>query len=178
VSNSLWQRIEEARSRWNVLEHSFYRRWSAGELTAEELAHYAGQYRHAVEAIAELSASAAAAAEGGARQGLERHADEERAHVALWDGFLEAAGGTAASEPAPETRECVQAWSRKDLAGALVTLYAIESGQPEISKTKREGLLLDGLAGPDEDELVAAAESAFRGNWRLLDGVERRFGRG
>ena len=38
MSNDVWQRIEEARDRWNVLEHPFYQRWSAGELSREELA--------------------------------------------------------------------------------------------------------------------------------------------
>ena len=59
MSNDVWQRIEEARTRWNVLEHPFYQRWSAGELTSEELARYSGQYRYAVEAIATMSENAA-----------------------------------------------------------------------------------------------------------------------
>ena len=49
--NFAW--IEPARARWNVLEHSFYRRWSAGELSRRELAVYAGEYRHAVQALAD-----------------------------------------------------------------------------------------------------------------------------
>ena len=98
----------------------------------------------------------------------------------------------------------MRAWTADgDLAERLVRLYAIESGQPQISRTKREGLLdrygfADGAgtayfrvhetrdvehaaevreliaevgADADPDALVAAAESAFRANWRLLDGV-------
>jgi pyrroloquinoline-quinone synthase len=209
VSNSLWQRIEAVRDRWNVLEHPFYQRWSAGELTGEELAHYAGEYRHAVVAIACLSDAAAAAAEGEARSVLSDHAAEERAHVELWDRFRDEADGKAQVEPAPETSECVGAWTQDELLPALVALYAIESGQPEISRTKLEGLtghygfdegpaiqyfslhaerdlghaaeareLIEArVAGADETELVGVAESVFRGNWTLLDGVERAFGR-
>jgi pyrroloquinoline-quinone synthase len=201
---TIWERIEEARERWNVLEHPFYQRWSAGELSREELARYSGQYRHATEAIARLSADAADAAPAGERHELRRHAEEEAGHVALWDGFVEAIGGDIGAEPAPETRECVCAWTADDgYLPALVRLYAIESGQPAISHTKREGLAAhygvgdgdgnayfrvheeldrehaeDGRAlierhldGEDEDKLVGAAESAFRANWRLLDGV-------
>jgi pyrroloquinoline-quinone synthase len=83
-------------------------------------------------------------------------------------------------------------------------MYAIESGQPEISRIKREGLArfygIDGgpggeyfrlheeadhahaedsrrlieeaMSAEDADAVVAAAESAFRANWRLLDGVD------
>jgi pyrroloquinoline quinone (PQQ) biosynthesis protein C len=69
--------------------------------------------------------------------------------VALWDGFVEAAGGCAGDGPTPETEECVRAWSDSPavqaggdaLLGRLVRLYAIESGQPEISRIKRQGLV-------------------------------------
>ena len=202
MSTSIWERIERSRTRWNVLRHPFYQRWSAGELTAEELARYSGQYRHAVETIAAMSDSAANAEPD--REELRRHAAEELGHVRLWDGFLDAAGGSPGDAPTPETAECVRAWTADgDALETLARLYAVESGQPEISRTKREGLLdrygfedgagtayfrvhetrdlehaaearelIEDLAEDgDEDRLVAAAESAFRANWRLLDGV-------
>jgi pyrroloquinoline-quinone synthase len=204
VSASVWERIEESRARHNVLEHPFYVRWSAGELSREELARYAGQYRHATEALARLCRQAAESAPEEHREEIEAHADEEAAHVGLWDGFIEAAGGEIGAEPTAETAECVTAWAAPDgYLAELARMYAIESGQPEISRIKREGLSrfygIDGGAGSeyfriheeadhahaaesrrlideamtpaDEDALVAAAESAFRANWRLLDGV-------
>ncbi len=204
MSNDVWQRIEQARARWNVLEHPFYQRWSAGELSREELAEYSGQYRHATAALARLSADVAEAAPESERAELRRHAEEEASHIALWDGFVEAVGGAVAAEPNAETRECVEAWTANDgHLGQLVRMYAIESGQPQISKTKRDGLAAhygigDGsgneyfrvheeadvhhaeearglieehLDGADPDQLAAAAESVFRANWRLLDGV-------
>ena len=199
---TIWERIDLARERWNVLRHPFYIRWTAGELTAEQLARYSGQYRHAVEAIARASERAADAAPGHPE--LREHAVEERDHIALWDAFVAATGGNAGAEPTAETAECASAWSADgDLAALLVTLYAIESAQPEISRLKREGLvstygfspgdgtryfevherrdsehaaqarqLLAQVADQaDEDRLVAAAERAYRANWRLLDGV-------
>jgi pyrroloquinoline-quinone synthase len=140
VTERTWSRIEDARERWNVLRHPFYRRWSAGGLSPDELARYSGQYRHAVEAIATVSEDAARAA--SERPELRRHADEERSHVALWDGFVAAAEGDTAAVPTPETDRCARAWSGDgDLVASLVTLYAIESGQPEISRIKRQGLV-------------------------------------
>ena len=138
---NLWDRIEQSRARWNVLEHPFYQRWSAGELTLEELAGYSGQYRHATEAVATMSASLAEAAPESERKGLRAHAREEADHVAMWDQFVEAVGGEVSADPNPETLECIEAWTRADGFGPqLARLFAVESGQPEISKTKSEGL--------------------------------------
>ncbi len=134
-------RIDQARRECNVLEHPFYQRWSAGELSAEELGFYAGEYRHAVVALAQASDSAAAKAGMEHRAGLERHAAEEQSHVALWDEFAKAARADAGPALA-ETDECSRAWTAgEDLLERLAVLYAIEASQPEIAQTKLEGLV-------------------------------------
>ena len=135
--------LEAVRERWNVLEHPFYTRWSAGELTRDELAAYSGQYRRAVVALADASAAAAHAAGDRTLRGeLDEHAREEAAHIELWDRFTAAIGGDAAAEPTPETEACAETWAaERPLLGSLVALYAIESGQPAISETKRSGLV-------------------------------------
>lgn len=190
----LIDRIDEARERWDVLKHPFYVRWERGELTRDELAHYAGEYRHAVVALARAAEAA----------GDEQHAREESDHIGLWDDFAASLGAPLDREPAPETRDCADAWARHDRLEALAVLYAIESAQPAIAETKLRGLVehygfaegptteyfalhakrdiehaaeaRDALveASPqDEDGLVAAAEAALRANWELLDGVDR-----
>ena len=204
----LFDRLADAQRRCNVLEHPFYQRWSAGELTREELSHYAGEYRHAVVALAEAAEATARAAEPAIRAQIEEHAAEEVAHLDLWDDFARAVEADLHREPAEETAECVAAWTAAGNAlEGLVVLYAIESAQPAISVTKLDGLtahygmpegpateyfalhgerdhehaaqsralIEERLAGADEDRLVEVAEAALRGNWTLLDGVERRF---
>jgi pyrroloquinoline-quinone synthase len=190
----LLARLDEARERWNLLNHPFYRRWNCGELKREDLAYYAGQYRHAVVALAETAGKADA-----------EHAREEAEHVLLWDEFADAVGA-APAEPSAETAACVSAWlAPEDPIGALAVLYAIEAGQPDVSQTKLDGLadhygvdrhepgaayfalhieldhehaassraLLEAHSG-DEDRLVELVQNALRGNWILLDGVEAR----
>jgi pyrroloquinoline-quinone synthase len=144
-------RLDQTRSACNVLEHPFYQRWSAGELSAGELECYAGEYRHAVLALAEASALAAAHAGPAHASGLSAHAAEEAAHVDLWDDFARATRtpgardsnqATDANAPLAETQACVRAWTAgESLLEHLAVLYAIEAGQPEISETKLEGLI-------------------------------------
>jgi pyrroloquinoline-quinone synthase len=138
-----WARLEDVRARNNVLEHTFYQRWSKGELTRDELAVYAGEYHHAVVALADASARAARAADPSIKAELTEHAAEEASHVPLWAEFAAAVGGTPSTRPAPETTACATTWAGdddRDLLNTLVGLYAIESGQPAIATTKHEGL--------------------------------------
>jgi pyrroloquinoline-quinone synthase len=206
----LFDRLADVHSRWNVLEHPFYTRWTAGELTRDELSWYAGEYRHAVVALARATEATARAAEPAVRAQLEGHAAEEAEHVGLWDAFARAVDADVTQEPAAESAECAAAWTAAgDALEGLVVLYAIESAQPAIAQTKLDGLvehygfeegpateyfslhaerdhehaaqsralIEERVTEADEDRLVATAESALRGNWTLLDGVERRFGR-
>jgi pyrroloquinoline-quinone synthase len=136
--------LDAARRRINVLEHPFYERWSAGELTPGELGFYAGEYRHAVVALADASCLAAAKAGPAHEPALARHAQEEASHIELWDDFARAVGAQGAggeSEPLEQTRECAATWTAGgDLLEHLAVLYTVEASQPAISTTKLVGL--------------------------------------
>ncbi len=189
---SLIEQLDAERERLNTLRHPFYLRWSAGELTREQLAVYAGQYRHAVVALAELAA----------RDGDAEHAREEAAHIELWDAFADGIGATR-DEPTPETQSFVSALRATTTPAQVdAVLYAIESLQPPVSQSKLDGLkahygfagdepattyfrvhsTLDDeharqaaarLEGADEGGAAECASAALRANWELLDGVER-----
>jgi pyrroloquinoline-quinone synthase len=192
---NLIERIDEARARRNILDHPFYARWERGELSRDELAFYAGEYRHAVVALADAASAAGDLA----------HAAEEAAHIDLWDDFAAALDAPLDREPTVETRDCAEAWRQTDPLEARAVLYAVEAGQPDVSRTKLTGLVehygfetgkateyfelhaerdhehaaqsktaLEGAPAEDADRLVAAAEAALEGNWRLLDAVEMR----
>lgn len=142
--------IEALRRRWDVLRHPFYERWSAGELSRAELQAYAREYERAVVAIAVASRRAAELTDSSLGGELERHAAEEEAHIELWRTFDDGIGGRAslsaddADGPLPQTVALERTWSgseQSSLAEHLVTLYAVESAQPEIARVKLNGLL-------------------------------------
>jgi pyrroloquinoline-quinone synthase len=143
---NFWNRLETVAEQHSVLRHSFYLRWSEGTLGIDELAHYSGQYRHAVIALSDASAAAAHSPEAGADAPmLAEHAAEEAAHVELWDEFVTAVGGQVAAAPNDQTRACAAVWAgdqSRPLLHTLTALYTIESAQPAISKTKQAGLAL------------------------------------
>jgi len=203
-------RLETLRERWNVLEHPFYQRWSEGSLEREELSFYAGEYRHAVIALAEAVDAAARASEPEARAQLGEHAAEEAEHVELWEAFAGELGAELDRAPRPETAACHESWTAgRDALENLVAAFTIESGQPAIARTKLDGLIgryefeegpateyfalhserdhehaaqareliEERLADADLDRLLEVAEGVLKGNWTLLDGIEREFGR-
>ena len=194
----LFDRLDAARARWDVLKHPFYLRWECGELSRDELGFYAGEYRRAVIALAHTAAAG----------GSEEHAAEERAHIDLWDDFAAALDAPLDREPTLETEECAAAWTSDEPHEAAAIMYALESSQPAISRTKLAGLVdhygfqagspaveyfalhaerdvehaaearerLDREAAPgDVQRLAAAGEAALAANWKLLDGVEAAF---
>jgi pyrroloquinoline-quinone synthase len=141
----IFAQLDEARRRTNVLEHPFYQRWSSGELQDGELELYAGEYGHAVRALAQASRLAAEKAASGwapiHAAGLAHHAAEEESHVELWEQFVRAVGDGDHREPLAQTRTCAQAWTAgEDLLERLAVLYTVEASQPAISTTKLAGL--------------------------------------
>lgn len=72
-----------------------------------------------------MSADIATAAPAVERNGLKNHAREEAEHIAMWDGFVEAVGGTVGATPNAETLECVETWTTVS-AAKLARLYAVE----------------------------------------------------
>jgi pyrroloquinoline-quinone synthase len=152
----IFAQLDDARRRTNVLDHPFYQRWSAGELAPAELELYAGEYGHAVRALAQASSRAAEQADPEHAAELGRHAEEESSHVELWEQFAHAvavsedvaphsgASGQplgASVTPLAQTRACAQSWvAGDDLLERLAVLYTIEASQPAISTTKLDGL--------------------------------------
>jgi pyrroloquinoline quinone (PQQ) biosynthesis protein C len=130
--------------RRNLLDHSFYRKWVAGELSVDELRYYTCQYALVVAALPQWLRQAASGLQAQAVQ-LERHAVEEDRHVALWHTFAKALGITASvlatTVPNPATVELLRRADElsRQPAGVAVA-WAIEAQTPAVSAEKLRGL--------------------------------------
>lgn len=136
----------------SILRHPFYQAWENGELTRAQLATYARIYYPHVRAFPTYLETLLEHAHDPRVRAelLDNLADERRnpaPHDALWLDFAEALGldraEVAAAEPHPSARATVDTFTglaRAGLAAGLAALYAYESQQPEVSRTKAEGL--------------------------------------
>ena len=147
--NTIEKKIEEH----HLLNHSFYKAWNAGELDRSTIQEYAAQYFKHVSAFPRyLSAIHSNCDHIGTRKILlENLNDEEMGpedHPELWMRFAEGMGNTRDEVKnavlMEETEELVNTFNQlsrsEDYLKGLAALYCYESMQPEISKTKKEGL--------------------------------------
>ena len=59
--------------------------------------------------------------------------------------------------------------------GPATEYFSLHGERDHEHAAQSRALIEERLAGADEDRLVEVAEAALRGNWTLLDGVEKRF---
>jgi pyrroloquinoline-quinone synthase len=158
-SEQFFKQLEARIAPYDLLCHPFYRAWSAGELTRDDLRAYAQDYYRQVEAFPSyLAAFGLRLEEGELRRAvLANMCDEKGAegskrmgsvpHSDLWLDFAEGMGSSRNLDwhnPAPEVRQLVRYFHR--VAGesspeeALAAFYVYESQVPRIAQEKARGL--------------------------------------
>jgi pyrroloquinoline-quinone synthase len=148
LDNVLQARLEGRR----LLDHPFYRRWSRGEVGVEELRAYAAQYRHFEAAVpSHLQVVAEGAEHPALRAQALRNLDDEAGHLALFDDFTTALGGSRQESPSPAMARLLEVYAAARTRGAaegFAALLAYEAQSPEVAASKAQGLrehrILDG----------------------------------
>jgi pyrroloquinoline-quinone synthase len=138
--------LEERIAGYDLLCHPYYKAWTAGQLTREDLREYASDYYHHVASFpAYLSALHSRLEDGELRRAVLRNlCDEEiegRPHSELWLDFAE---GIGADRDQVRQRELIAEFRRVAREGstaeALAAFYAYESQVPRVAKEKADGL--------------------------------------
>jgi len=151
-------RLDDCIRKYDLLCHPFYKAWSAGELTREDLREYAENYYHHVEAfptyLAELGVRLE---EGEVRRAVLANMTDEKggedlfgnpqsSHAELWLDFVEGMGGSRKPKRQPfvEVRQLISHFHRVAGEGtqeeALAAFYAYESQVPRVAQEKDRGL--------------------------------------
>jgi pyrroloquinoline-quinone synthase len=218
-------RLEERIHKYDLLCHPFYKAWSAGKLTRDDLRAYAEDYYPHVEAFPGYLAQLGVRLEEGELRravlanmtdeegGEDSFGEPERSHSELWLDFVEGIGGSRVSRrrPVGEVGKLIEWFQSVAREGtpeeALAAFYAYESQVPRVAQEKDRGLRE--LYGADEKtrgyftlhttadvyhaqvwrkqlerrvtanpeiakKALAAAESAAKALWAVLDGFETR----
>ena len=153
------QQLDARIAKYDLLCHPFYKAWSAGELTRDELREYAQDYYHHVEAFPSYLAALGLRLEDGElrRAVLANMRDEKGAgggsgkdavpHSDLWLDFAEGMGSSRNLDwhnPVAEVRQLVRHFQQVASNGtpqeALAAFYAYESQVPRVAAEKERGL--------------------------------------
>ena len=161
TTTEFFEALDARIAKYDLLCHPFYKAWSAGELTREDLRKYAQNYFHHVNEFPEyLQVFASRLQPGELRRAVLANRDDEvglhgsRPHSELWLDFVEGMGGERAGseEPIAEIESLTQQFHSAARQGAaeeaLATFYAYESQVPRVAAEKARGL--QAMYGADE----------------------------
>jgi pyrroloquinoline-quinone synthase len=154
-----FEKLDARIAKYDLLCHPFYKAWSAGELTRDDLREYAQDYYHHVEAFPSyLAALGMRLDEGELRRAVLANLCDEKGvdgepgrdsvpHSDLWLDFAEGMGSSRNLEwhnPVPEIRQLIrhfqQVASDASPEEALAAFYTYESQVPRIAQEKERGL--------------------------------------
>ena len=154
-----FQQLNARIGKYDLLCHPFYKAWSAGQLTRNDLREYAQDYFHHVEAFPSyLAALGMRLEEGELRRAVLANMCDEKGvdgqpgrdsvpHSDLWLDFAEGMGSSRNLEwhsPVPEIRQLIRHFHQVASEGspedALAAFYAYESQVPRVAEAKASGL--------------------------------------
>ncbi|HZQ66924.1 MAG TPA: iron-containing redox enzyme family protein [Terriglobales bacterium] len=158
-SRQFFVELDARIAQYDLLCHPFYKSWTAGQLTEEDLREYARDYYHHVAAFPTYLAEfgirlndgelrrAVLANMSDEKGGEDVYGDPSASHAELWLDFAEGMGAMRdlrLHQPLPEIKALInffhQVSSERSPAEALAAYYAYESQVPRIAREKARGL--------------------------------------
>jgi pyrroloquinoline-quinone synthase len=156
TTDNCFQELDARIAQFDLLCHPFYKAWSAGELSRDDLREYAQDYYHHVKAFpAYLAAFSIRLDESELRRAVLANMANEKGgdspahpeHAELWLDFAEGMGSgrdLRSHQPAAGVRQLTSFFHDVASEGApeeaLAAFYAYESQVPRVAKEKNRGL--------------------------------------
>jgi pyrroloquinoline-quinone synthase len=120
-----------------LLDHPFYQAWTEGKVTREQLAIYHKSYAEFIRRIPDYWQKVVDAFGQDTPLGHDVVRDE-REHITLWERWGKDLTPPGAHPDMQETLDAFEEMTPSQLLGAL---QAFEMQQPEVARTKKEGLI-------------------------------------
>jgi pyrroloquinoline-quinone synthase len=120
-----------------LLDHPFYQAWTRGEVTTATLASYHRAYAAFIERIPSWWRTALEGAGDTSAQGR-TIVREEESHIPLWDAWGRLLPDAAIG---PDLQSIISEFDALSPAALLGALQAFEIQQPEVARSKKEGLV-------------------------------------
>jgi pyrroloquinoline-quinone synthase len=158
TTEQFFEQLDTRIANYDLLCHPFYKAWSAGQLTRDDLREYAQDYFHHVDAFPTYLAELGIRLDEGElrravltnmadEKGTAEAAGEESAHSELWLDFAEGMGASRdlrKHSPLSEVKQLTAFFHRVASEGtpeeALAAFYVYESQVPRVAKEKARGL--------------------------------------
>jgi len=154
TANEFFDQMDARIAKHDLLCHPFYKAWSAGTLTREDLQRYGREYFHHVAAFpVYLEEFGARVEDDQLRRAVEVNREDElgmdgsRPHPQLWLDFVEGMGGDrnpSQYAPIAEITQLMESFHHvareRTPEEALAAFYAYESQVPRIAQEKERGL--------------------------------------
>lgn len=122
--------------KFKLLNHPFYQSWSRGEITKLQLARYAHSYYQFIQQIPIFWLQATTGLKV-TNEDTKQVIFEELEHIILWEKFMHMLPYTSFC-PMNDVIDSFKAMNDSELLGAI---HSFEIQQPEVAKTKMEGLI-------------------------------------
>lgn len=119
-----------------LLDHPFYQSWTKGEITNEQLADYTYSYYELIQEIPNLWSKAITGL-NAVSEDSEKLISEETSHISMWNDFKV----KQSSSNYPSMKDVIKELSAMNPSELLGAIHSFEIQQPEVAKTKKEGLL-------------------------------------
>jgi pyrroloquinoline-quinone synthase len=158
-------KIEEEIEERSLLKHPFYRMWSGGKLTLDQLAGYSKEYYQLVKAVPKLVANVGTLTnDPSVKSRIHENLEEELTHIEPWVMFSGALGVSRSELDSHAGARCtldsvgeLDRLTRSSFLEGVAAMYAYEKQLPGISRSKIEGLKMHyGLHGGDATRYLAA----------------------
>ncbi len=168
MEDNVVQRIHSEIERRSLLKHSFYKMWSEGKLTIDQLQGYSKEYFQLVKIVPKFVESIAEVTDNHDDIIITNNAREEAEHVDLWVRFATALGlsrsdliSYGGSEKTNEAVAKLMGLAGLTFEEAVAAMYAYEMELPKISRSKIDGLKkLYGIDSEDATKYFEIHEEA------------------